>query len=217
MNLSYVFLVALLISTTAVIYGTYLYMLDKSKDFHTEDVAIAIKTLLDLEPGQSKIAHIAIPEGTTLKICPDKECRCGAPTCILVIGPTHTAMIGTTAEVMLVPHQSPQTLYAGTYTIKAYAAPPDLEKITICRTAYQIIADTQKLISKGCTTAVDDIISELETLVQTSTGTSAWLSELIQPLREKAYELCSQTEDVSKFIYSYLCVSKKIYLEITTT
>jgi hypothetical protein len=216
MNPSYVLLVALLVAATAAIYGTYLYMLDKAKDFHTEDVAAAVKALLDLEPGQSKTAHVAIPHGTTLKICPDKECHCGAPTCIAVTGPTTATVIGTTAEVI-----TPQTEYvlpAGTYIIKARAEPPDLEKITMCRVAYQAVVDAQKLISKGCNAAVDEIINQLSNIASASPEISSWLdSSLLQNLREQGYALCKKGEDVPKFIYGYFCIKKKIYLEVTPT
>jgi len=214
MNPSYVLLVALLVAATAAIYGTYLYMLDKAKDFHTEDVAAAIKALLDLEPGQSKTAHVAIPHGTTLKICPDEECRCGAPTCIAVTGPTTATVIGTTAEVI-----TPQTvLPAGTYIIKARAEPPDLEKITMCRVAYQAVVDAQKLITKGCNAAVDEIINRIKNIVSASPEVSSWLdSSLLQNLREQGYALCEKGEDIPKFIYGYFCIKKKIYLEVTPT
>ncbi len=221
MNLSYVLLVALLVAATAAIYGTYLYMLDKAKDFHTEDVAAAVKALLDLEPGQSKTAHVAIPHGTTLKICPDKECRCGAPTCIAVTGPTTATVIGTTAEVIIQPSKTPQTEYvlpAGTYIIKARAEPPDLEKITMCRVAYQAVIDAQKLISKGCNAAVDEIINRIKNIVSASPEISSWLdSRLLQNLREQGYAQCERGEDVPKFIYGYFCIKKKIYLEVTPT
>jgi len=216
MNPSYVLLVALLVAATAAIYGTYLYMLDKAKDFHTEDVAAAVKALLDLEPGQSKTAHVAIPHGTTLKICPDKECHCGAPTCIVVTGPTTATVIGTTAEVIIQPGKTPQTEYvlpAGTYIIKARAEPPDLEKITMCRVAYQAVVDAQKLISKGCNAAVDEIINQLSNIASASPDTFS----LLQNLREQGYALCEKGEDVPKFIYGYFCIKKKIYLEVTPT
>ena len=210
MNPSYVLLVALLVAAAAAIYGTYLYMLDKAKDFHTEDVAAAVKALLDLEPGQSKTAHVAIPHGTTLKICPDKECRCGAPTCIAVTGPTTATVIGTTAEVIIQPSNTPQTvLPAGTYIIKAHAEPPDLEKITMCRVAYQAVVDAQKLISKGCNAVVDEIINQLSNIASASPE--------ISNLREQGYALCEKGEDVPKFIYGYFCTKKKIYLEVTPT
>jgi hypothetical protein len=216
MNPSYVLLVALLVAATAAIYGTYLYMLDKAKDFHTEDVATAVKALLDLEPGQSKTAHVAIPHGTTLKICPDKECRCGAPTCIAVTGPTTATVIGTTAEVIIQP--SKYVLPAGTYIIKARAEPPDLEKITMCRVAYQAVIDAQKLISKGCNAVVDEIINRIKNIVSASPGISSWLdTSLLQNLREQGYALCEKGEDVPKFIYGYFCIKKKIYLEVTPT
>ncbi len=221
MNLSYVLLVALLVAATAAIYGTYLYMLDKAKDFHTEDVAAAVKALLDLEPGQSKTAHVAIPHGTTLKICPDKECRCGAPTCIAVTGPTTATVIGTTAEVIIQPSKTPQTEYvlpAGTYIIKARAEPPDLEKITMCRVAYQAVVDAQKLITKGCNAVVDETINRIKNIASASPGISSWLdSSLLQNLREQGYALCEKGEDVPKFIYGYFCIKKKIYLEVTPT
>jgi hypothetical protein len=219
MNPSYVLLVALLVAATAAIYGTYLYMLDKAKDFHTEDVAAAIKALLDLEPGQSKTAHVAIPHGTTLKICPDKECRCGAPTCIAVTGPTTATVIGTTAEVIIQPSKTPQTvLPAGTYIIKARAEPPDLEKITMCRVAYQAVVDAQKLITKGCNAAVDETINRIKNIASASPGISSWLdTSLLQNLREQGYALCEKGEDVPKFIYGYFCIKKKIYLEVTPT
>ncbi len=216
MNLSYVLLVALLVAATAAIYGTYLYMLDKAKDFHTEDVAAAVKALLDLEPGQSKTAHVAIPHGTTLKICPDKECRCGAPTCIAVTGPTTATVIGTTAEVIIQPSKTPQTEYvlpAGTYIIKARAEPPDLEKITMCRVAYQAVVDAQKLISEGCSAVVDEIINQLSNIASASPE----ISSLLQNLGEQGYALCEKGEDVPKFIYGYFCIKKKIYLEVTPT
>jgi hypothetical protein len=216
MNPSYVLLVALLVATTAAIYGTYLYMLDRAKDFHTEDVAAAVKALLDIEPGQSKTAHVAIPHGTTLKICPDDECRCGAPTCIAVTGPTTATVIGTTAEVIIQPSKTPQTDYvlpAGTYIIKARAEPPDLEKITMCRVAYQAVVDAQKLISKGCNAAVDEIINRIKNIVSASPD----ISSLLQNLREQGYALCEKEEDVPKFIYGYFCIKKKIYLEVTPT
>jgi len=216
MNTSYVLLVALLVAAIAAIYGTYLYMLDKAKDFHTEDVATAVKVLLDLEPGQSKTAHVAIPHGTTLKICPDKECRCGAPTCIAVIGPTTAAVIGTTAEVIIQPGNTPPTDYvlpAGTYIIKARAELPDLEKITMCRVAYQAVVDAKKLISEGCNAAVDEIINRIKNI----TSASPDISSLLQNLREQGYALCEKGEDVPKFIYGYFCVKKKIYLEVTPT
>jgi hypothetical protein len=221
MNPSYVLLVALLVAAAAAIYGTYLYMLDKAKDFHTEDVAAAVKALLDLEPGQSKTAHVAIPHGTTLKICPDRECHCGAPTCIVVTGPTTATVIGTTAEVIIQPSKTPQTEYvlpAGTYIIMARAEPPDREKITMCRVAYQAVVDAQKLISKGCSAVVDEIINRIKNLASASPDISSWLdSSLLQNLREQGYELCEKGEDVPKFIYGYFCVKKKIYLEVTTT
>jgi hypothetical protein len=216
MNPSYVLLVALLVAATAAIYGTYLYMLDKAKDFHTEDVAAAVKALLDLEPGQSKTAHVAIPHGTTLKICPDKECRCGAPTCIAVTGPTTATVIGTTAEVIIQPSKTPQTEYvlpAGTYIIKARAEPPGLEKITMCRVAYQAVVDAQKLISEGCSAVVDEIINQLSNIASASPE----ISSLLQNLREQGYALCEKGEDVPKFIYGYFCIKKKIYLEVTPT
>jgi len=216
MNPSYVLLVALLVAATAAIYGTYLYMLDKAKDFHTEDVAAAVKALLDLEPGQSKTAHVAIPHGTTLKICPDKECRCGAPTCIAVTGPTTATVIGTTAEVIIQPSETPQTEYvlpAGTYIIKARAEPPDLEKITMCRVAYQAVVDAQKLISEGCSAIVDEVINQLSNIASASPD----ISSLLQNLREQGYALCEKGEDVPKFIYGYFCIKKKIYLEVTPT
>jgi hypothetical protein len=221
MNPSYVLLVALLVAATAAIYGTYLYMLDKAKDFHTEDVAAAVKALLDLEPGQSKTAHVAIPHGTTLKICPDKECRCGAPTCIAVTGPTTATVIGTTAEVIIQPSKTPQTEYVlptGTYIIKARAEPPDLEKIIMCRVAYQAVVDAQKLITKGCNAAVDEIINRIKNIASASQDISSWLdSSLLQNLREQGYALCEKGEDVPKFIYGYFCIKKKIYLEVTPT
>jgi hypothetical protein len=214
MNPSYVLLVALLVAATAAIYGTYLYMLDKAKDFHTEDVAAAVKALLDLEPGQSKTAHVAIPHGTTLKICPDKECHCGAPTCIAVTGPTTATVIGTTAEVIIQPSKIP----AGTYIIKARAEPPDLEKITMCRVAYQAVVDAQKLITKGCNAAVDEIINRIKNIASASPEISSWLdSSLLQNLREQGYALCEKGEDVPKFIYGYFCIKKKIYLEVMPT
>jgi hypothetical protein len=216
MNPSYVLLVALLVAATAAIYGTYLYMLDKAKDFHTEDVAAAVKALLDLEPGQSKTAHVAIPHGTTLKICPDKECHCGAPTCIAVTGPTTATVIGTTAEVIIQPSKTLQTEYvlpAGTYIIKTRAEPPDLEKITMCRVAYQAVVDAQKLITKGCNAAVDEIINRIKNIVSASPE----ISSLLQNLREQGYAQCEKGEDVPKFIYSYFCIKKKIYLEVTPT
>ena len=216
MNPSYVLLAALLIAATAAIYGTYLYMLDKAKDFHTEDVAAAVKALLDLEPGQSKTAHVAIPHGTTLKICPDKECHCGAPTCIAATGPTTATVIGTTAEVIIQPGNTPQTEYvlpAGTYVIKARAEPPDLEKITMCRVAYQAVVDTQKLIPEGCNAVVNEIINRIENIASTSPE----ISSLLQNLKEQAYALCEKGEDVPKFIYGYFCIKKKIYLEVTPT
>jgi hypothetical protein len=216
MNPSYVLLVALLVAATAAIYGTYLYMLDKAKDFHTEDVAAAVKALLDLEPGQSKTAHVAIPHGTTLKICPDKECHCGAPTCIAVTGPTTATVIGTTAEVIIQPSKTLQTEYvlpAGTYIIKARAEPPDLENITMCRVAYQAVVDAQKLITKGCNAAVDEIINRIKNIVSASPE----ISSLLQNLREQGYAQCEKGEDVPKFIYSYFCIKKKIYLEVTPT
>ncbi len=221
MNPSYVLLVALLVAATAAIYGTYLYMLDKAKDFHTEDVATAVKVLLDLEPGQSKTAHVAIPHGTTLKICPDKECRCGAPICIAVIGPTTAAVIGTTAEVIIQPGNIPPTEYvlpAGTYIIKARAEPPDLEKITMCRVAYQAVVDVQKLISKSCSAVVDEIINQIRNIASASADTSSWLDpSMLQSLRVQGYALCEKGEDVPKFIYGYFCIKKKIFLEITPT
>jgi hypothetical protein len=221
MNPSYVLLVALLVAATAAIYGTYLYMLDKAKDIHTEDVAAAVKVLLDLEPGQSKTVHVAIPHGTTLKICPDKECRCGAPTCIAVTGPTTATVIGTTAEVIIQPSKTPQTEYvlpAGTYIIKARAEPPDLEKITMCRVAYQAVVDVQKLISKSCSAVVDEIINRLSNIASASPDTSSWLDpSLLQSLRVQGYALCEKGEDVPKFIYGYFCIKKKIFLEITPT
>jgi hypothetical protein len=216
MNPSYVLLVALLVAATAAIYGTYLHMLDKAKDFHTEDVAAAVKALLDLEPGQSKTAHVAIPHGTTLKICPDKECRCGAPTCIVATGPTTATVIGTTAEVIIQPSKTPQTEYvlpAGTYIIKARAEPPDLEKITMCRVAYQAVVDAQNLISKGCNAVVDQIINQLSNIASGSPE----ISSLLQNLREQGYAQCEKGEDAPKFIYGYFCVKKKIYLEVTPT
>jgi len=218
MNPSYVLLAALLVAATAAIYGTYLYMLDKAKDFHTEDVAAAVKALLDLEPGQSKTAHVAIPHGTTLKICPDKECHCGAPTCIAVTGPTTATVIGTTAEVIIQPSKTPQTEYvlpAGTYIIKAHAEPPDLEKITICRVAYQAVVDAQKLISKGCNAAVNEIINRIENIASTSPEISSWLDSSL--LQKQVSALCEKGEDVPKFIYGYFCIKKKIYLEVTPT
>jgi hypothetical protein len=221
MNPSYVLLVALLVAATAAVYGTYLYMLDKAKDFHTEDVAAAVKVLLDLEPGQSKTAHVAIPHGTTLKTCPDKECRCGAPICIAVIGPTTATVIGTTAEVIIQPGNIPTTEYvlpAGTYIIKARAELPDLEKITMCRVAYQAVVDAQKLISKGCRAVVDEIINRLSNIASASPDISSWLDpSLLQNLREQGYALCEKGEDVPKFIYGYFCIKKKIYLEVTPT
>ena len=222
MNPSYVLLVALLVAATAAIYGTYLYMLDKAKDFHTEDVAAAaVKALLDLEPGQSKTAHVAIPHDTTLKICPDKECHCGAPTCIVAAGPTTATVIGTTAEVIIQPGDTPQTEYvlpAGTYIIKARAELPDLEKITICRVAYQAVVDAQKLITKGCNAAVDEIINRLSNITSAFPDISSWLDpSLLENLREQGYALCEKGGDVPKFIYGYFCVKKKIYLEVTPT
>jgi hypothetical protein len=221
MNPSYVLLVALLVAAAAAIYGTYLYMLDKAKDFHTEDVAAAVKALLDLEPGQSKTAHVAIPHDTTLKICPDKECRCGAPTCIAVTSPTTAAVIGTTAEVIIQPGKTPQTEYvlpAGTYIIKAHAELPDLEKITICRVAYQAVVDAQKLISNGCNAAVDEIINRLSNITSAFPDISSWLDpSLLENLKEQGYALCEKEGDVPKFIYGYFCVKKKIYLEVTPT
>jgi hypothetical protein len=221
MNPSYVLLVALLVAATAAIYGTYLYMLDKAKDIHTEDVAAAVKVLLDLEPGQSKTVHVAIPHGTTLKICPDKECRCGAPTCIAVTGPTTATVIGTTAEVIIQPSKTPQTEYvlpAGTYIIKACAEPPDLEKITMCRVAYQAVVDVQKLISKSCSALVDEIINQIMDIASASPDTSSWLDpSLLQSLRVQGYALCEKGEDVPRFIYGYFCIKKKIFLEITPT
>ncbi len=221
MNPSYVLLVALLVAATAAIYGTYLYMLDKAKDIHTEDVAAAVKVLLDLEPGQSKTVHVAIPYGTTLKICPDKECRCGAPTCIAVIGPTTAAVIGTTAEVIIQPSKTPQTEYvlpAGAYIIKARAEPPDLERITMCRVAYQAVVDVQKLISKSCSAVVDEIINQIRDIASASPDTSSWLDpSMLQSLRVQGYALCEKGEDVPKFIYGYFCIKKKIFLEITPT
>jgi hypothetical protein len=221
MNPSYVLLVALLVAATAAIYGTYLYMLDKAKDFHREDVAAAVKALLDLEPGQSKTAHVAIPHGTTLKICSDNECRCGAPTCIVVTGPTTATVIGTTAEVIIQPGKTPQTEYvlpAGTYIIKARAEPPDLENITMCRVAYQAVVDAQKLIIKGCNAVVDEIINRLSNIASASPVISSWLdSSLLQNLREQGYAQCEKGEDVPKFIYGYFCIKKKIYLEVTPT
>jgi len=222
MNPSYVLLVALLVAATAAIYGTYLYMLDKAKDFHTEDVAAAaVKAMLDLEPGQSKTAHVAIPHDTTLKICPDNECHCGAPTCIAVTSPTTAAVIGTTAEVIIQPGNTPQTEYvlpAGTYVIKARAELPDLEKITICRVAYQAVVDAQKLIIKGCNAVVDEIINRLRDIASESPEISSWLDpSLLEYLRELGYALCEKGGDVPKFIYGYFCVKKKIYLEVTPT
>jgi len=222
MNPSYVLLVALLVAATAAIYGTYLYMLDKAKDFHTEDVAAAaVKALLDLEPGQSKTAHVAIPHDTTLKICPDKECHCGAPTCIVAAGPTTATVIGTTAEVIIQPGDTPQTEYvlpAGTYIIKARAELPDLEKITICRVAYQAVVDAQKLISGGCRAVVDEIINRLSNITSAFPDISSWLDpSLLENLREQGYALCEKGGDVPKFIYGYFCVKKKIYLEVTPT
>jgi hypothetical protein len=221
MNPSYVLLVALLVAATAAIYGTYLYMLDKAKDFHTEDVAAAVKALLDLEPGQSKTAHVAIPHGTTLKICPDKECHCGAPTCIVVTGPTSATVIGTTAEVIIQPSKTPQTEYvlpAGMYIIKARAEPPDLEKITMCRVAYQAVVDVQNLISNGCSAVVDEIINRIRDIASASPDISSWLdSSVLQNLREQGYVQCEKGEDVPKFIYGYFCIKKKLYLEVTPT
>jgi hypothetical protein len=222
MNPSYVLLVALLVAATAAIYGTYLYMLDKAKDFHTEDVAAAAaKALLDLEPGQSKTAHVAIPHDTTLKICPDKECHCGAPTCIAVTGPTTATVIGTTAEVIIQPGNTTQTEYvlpAGTYIIKAHAELPDLEKITICRVAYQAVVDAQKLISAGCHAVVDEIIKRLSNITSAFPDISSWLDpSLLENLKQQAYALCEKGEDIPKFIYGYFCVKKKIYLEVTPT
>jgi hypothetical protein len=172
--------------------------------------------LLDLEPGQSKTAHVAIPHGTTLKICPDKECRCGAPTCIAITGPTTATVIGTTAEVIIQP--SKYVLPAGTYIIKARAESPDLEKITMCRVAYQAVVDAQKLITKSCNAAVDEIINQLSNIASASPEISSWLdSSLLQNLREQGYALCEKGEDVPKFIYGYFCIKKKIYLEVTPT
>jgi len=214
MNPSYVLLAALLVAATAAIYGTYLYMLDKAKDFHTEDVAAAVKALLDLEPGQSKTAHVAIPHGTTLKICPDKECHCGAPTCIAVTGPTTASVIGTTAEVIIQPGKTPQTEYvlpAGTYIIKAHAEPPDLEKITICRVAYQAVVDAQKLISKGCNAAVNEIINRIENIASTSPEISSWLdSSLLQNLNRSAR--CVKKERTSLSSSTAISASRKKYI-----
>jgi len=221
MNPSYVLLVALLVAATAAIYGTYLYMLDKAKDFHTEDVAAAIKALLDLEPGQSKTAHVAIPHSTTLKICPDKECRCGAPTCIAVTGPTTATVIGTTAEIIIQPSKTPQTEYvlpAGTYIIKARAEPPDLEKTTICRVSYQLVADVQNVLSNTCGQAVQNVIDQLKNLPVArflEDNLNISLQDILTNLGIN--NPCDRIEDVPKAIYQYACIRKKIFIEVTPT
>ncbi|MFZ8809746.1 MAG: hypothetical protein ACO2PN_16790, partial [Pyrobaculum sp.] len=102
---------------------------------------------------------------------------------------------------------------AGTYIIKAHAEPPDLEKITMCRVAYQAVVDAQKLISEGCSAVVDEIINQLSNIVSASPE----ISSLLQNLREQGYALCEKGEDVPKFIYGYFCIKKKIYLEVTPT
>jgi hypothetical protein len=216
MNPSYVLLVALLVAAAAAIYGTYLYMLDKAKDFHTEDVAAAIKALLDLEPGQSKTAHVAIPHGTTLKICSDKECRCGAPTCIVVTGPTTATVIRTTAEVIIQP--SNYVLPAGTYIIKARAEPPDLEKTTICRVSYQFVADVQNVLSNTCGQAVQNVMDQLKNLPVArflEDNLDVSLQDILMNLGIN--NPCDRIEDVPKAIYQYACIRKKIYIEVIPT
>jgi hypothetical protein len=139
-----------------------------------------------------------------------------SPHCIAVTGPTTATVIGTTAEVIIQPGKTPQTEYvlpAGTYVIKARAEPPDLEKITMCRVAYQAVVDAQKLISKGCNAAVDEIINRINNIASTPPE----ISSLLQNLREQASALCEKGEDVPKFIYGYFCIKKKIYLEVTPT
>jgi hypothetical protein len=214
MNPSYVLLVALLIATTAAIYGTYIYMLNMAENFHTEDIATAIKTLLNLEPGQTATAYVAMPYGTTLRVCTGAECGCGAPTCIIIAGPTTSAVVGTTAEVVVVPNQA--EFPAGNYIIKASAAPPDLERLTICRVAYQAVVDAEKLVSSNCMGAVDEVVNEIDNLA--STSAPSWLtSNLLQTLQSQGYELCKQGENSIEYIYKYLCFEKKIYLEIIPT
>jgi len=206
MNLSYVLLTALLIAATAAIYGTYLYMLDKSKDFHTEDVALTIEALLNLEPGQAKTAHVAIPHGTQVKICPDKECRCGAPTCILVTGPTQSAKTGTTAEVRILPtNQETLTLPAGTYIIKAHAEPPSLERLTACRIFYQAITDINTLATNTC----EEIIKNIES------ATGLPIQDVLSILGVDSP--CQDVEKTIHSLYRYLCVKKIVYLEVTPT
>ncbi len=217
MNPSYVFLVALLVAATAAIYGTYLYMLDKAKDFHTEDIAAAIKTLLDIEPGQTKTAHVAIPHGTTIKICPDKECRCGAPTCIVITGPTTTATIPTTAKVIL-PTQTGYVIPAGTYIIKARAEPPDLDKITTCRIAYQAVADIRNLLTNACQQTVHDVITQITSELEQNQVIQLLLENFdISQIISSLGNPCDNLEKVPDAIYRYFCVTKKIYLEIYTT
>ena len=212
MNPSYVLLVALLIATTAAIYGTYIYMLNMAENFHTEDIATAIKTLLNLEPGQTATAYVAMPYGTTLRVCTGAECGCGAPTCIIIAGPTTSAVVGTTAEVVVVPNQT--EFPAGNYIIKASAAPPDLERLTICRVAYQAVVDAENLFSGKCNEGVDYVINEINNVA--STSAPSWLtSNLLQTLQSQGYKLCDQGKNAIEYIYRYLCFEKKIYLEIT--
>jgi hypothetical protein len=88
----------------------------------------------------------------------------------------------------------------------------------MCRVAYQAVVDAQKLISKGCNTAVNEIINQLSNIASASPEISSWLdSSLLQNLREQGYALCEKGEDVPKFIYGYFCIKKKIYLEVTPT
>lgn len=201
MNLSYILLTALLIATAVYIYSMYNFTLAQIKDTFSDELDKVFQSLLNLQPGQSKEAEVAIPQGTQIQFCPGGRCsgeKICPQNCIFISTPTSSRVIYVHEDVEI----PPAILPTGTYVIRARYTTLDVEKLALCKVLMYLTADVE--------TSKDQLVQKIQEAANQLTGNdevTKYLASLLNDLKSKL-----DTLEISTL--TQICSHKKIVIQI---